>query len=161
MGLNQGMSAPSLLYLDTNIFILGFEFEGREAQPVQQLLTLLREFPKAIVTSELTLAELLAPPKRANGFPLARKAELYGNLLIWSGLVDLWPVSRQVLIGTAVLRQNWSCKLPDAIHIVSALHAGCAFFMSNDNDMKQLPRGMQRVLPDESGVAAVMGALRA
>lgn len=155
------MSASSLLYLDTNICILGFEFEGVEAQPVQQLLTALEKFPKAIVTSELTLAELLAPLKRENDFPFARRAELYGNLLIWSGLIDLWPVSRQLLIGTAVLRQTRSCKLPDAIHIVSALHAGCAFFMSNDGDMNRLPQGMQRVLPDQSGVATILDALHA
>ncbi|WOJ88612.1 PIN domain-containing protein [Methylocapsa polymorpha] len=155
------MSASSLVYLDTNVFILGFEFGGVEAQPVHQLLTALKEVPKAIVTSELTLAELLAPPKRENDFPFARKAELYGNLLIWSGLIDLWPVSRQVLIGTAVLRQNWLCKLPDAIHMVSALHAGCAFFMSNDRDMNQSPHGIKRILPDQPGVATILDALRA
>jgi predicted nucleic acid-binding protein len=151
----------SVVYLDTNVFIRGFEFEGAEAQPIRELLTLLNEYPKAAVTSDLTLAELLAPPKRENDFPLARKAELYGSLLIWSGVIDLLPLKRNILIGTAVLRQNWPYKLADAIHVVTALDAGCRFLMSGDTDTRRLPPGLQRLLPDRSGVATIMEALRA
>ncbi len=151
----------SLVYLDTNVFVRGFEFEGTEARPIQDLQTFLAKYPKAAVTSDLTLAELLAPPKRENDFPLARKAELYGSLLIWSGVIDLLPLKRNILIGTAVLRQNWPYKLADAIHVVTALDAGCRFLMSGDADTRRLSLGLQRLLPDRSGVATIMEALRA
>jgi hypothetical protein len=64
------------------------------------------------------------------------------------------------MIGTAVLRQTWSFKLPDAIHIVSALYAGGTFFMSDDEHMRQMPHGLRRISPDDAGVAAIRDALR-
>jgi predicted nucleic acid-binding protein len=159
MGLRLAVAA--IVYLDTNVFIRAFEFVGAEAEPVRQLLTILEEHPRAAVTSELSLAELLAPPKRENEFPLARKVALYGNLLIWSGLIDLWPIRRNILIGTAILRQNWSYKLADAVHVVSALDASCSFFMSGDADTRRLPPGLQRVPANRSGVDLVLESLRA
>ena len=153
------MAGPSRVYLDSNVFIIGFEFPAKISQPIQELLAALDKIPKTLVTSEITLAELLAPPKRTNDFPIDRKFELYCDLLIWRGFVDLLPVSRQILMETAYLRQNWPFKLPDAIHVVSAQVASCAFFMSANSDMKQLPGPMRLVRPDAAGVATVLGAL--
>jgi len=149
------------VYLDTNVFIRAFESPPDEARPIQQLFETLRENRKLSVTSELTLAEVLAPVQRKGALEPHIKRRIYLNLIVWGGFFDLMPVSRSILYDTAELRRVANHKLPDAVHVVTAIQTRCAFFMSNDNDMKQLPRGMQRVLPDESGVAAVMDALRA
>jgi len=148
-----------LVYLDTNVFIRGFEYEGSEAHAVQQLVNRLKEAPKAAVTSELTLAELLAPSKQANAIPFADRLELYGGLLIWSGFIDLRPVSRAILLETAALRHQWSYKLPDAIHVASAVDARCKFFMSNDKDTRRLPPGLHSMPANQAGVETVLEAL--
>lgn len=151
----------AFVYLDTNVFIVGFEYVGPESHAVQRFVNKLRDVPKAAVTSELTLAELLAPSKRTNSIPLADRMQLYGGLLIWSGLIDLRPVSRDVLLETAKLRHQWSYKLPDDIHVASAVESGCRYFMSNDKDMTRLPAGLQGVPANQFGVDLVIEALRA
>jgi predicted nucleic acid-binding protein len=156
------MSTSSLVYLDTNPFIYAFELDRPEPHPAAQLFIGLQNHPKSFATSELTLAELLAPPARPNERSFEQKARLYVNLLIWSGMLNLVPVARHLLIGTAMLRQKQRYKLPDAIHVVSALAAGCKFFVSNNiKCMGNLPEGLKLVLPDTAGVAAILGALDA
>jgi predicted nucleic acid-binding protein len=81
------------------------------------------------------------------------------DVLILSGVVELLPVSRAILIETAVLRQVSPDKLPDAIHIVTANSARCKFFMSHDDGMR-VPKEMQRLKLDHVGVISVLEALR-
>jgi hypothetical protein len=101
----------------------------------------------------LTLAEVL--PKAD---PLRRRN--YLELILYSGLFDLYPVTRDVLMETAdyrrvagVSKSNISGphtampKLPDAIHVVTAVRAGCARILSFDRTLK-LPEGMHRVTRD-------------
>ncbi len=150
-----------LVYLDTNVFIHGIEGNDLEASPIQTLFRGLRDFPNASVTSELTLAELLAPATRPGALHLNQKEQLYLDLIIGGGFVALYPVTRDVLISTAHLRLNHSQKLPDAIHVVTAFESGCRYFMSYDKDRKKLPFGLYPIRPDDEGVATVLEALRA
>jgi predicted nucleic acid-binding protein len=139
---------PPLLYLDTNVFTRGIEGDETEAAPVQRLLNRLRDFPDASMTSELTLAELLAPAGRM-------------DLIVFGNFVALYPVSRDILILTAHIRLGLPQKLPDAIHIATASHAGSKYFMSHDRDGKRLPVELQHILPDNKGVDTVIDALNA
>jgi hypothetical protein len=105
------------------------------------------------VTSELTLAEVL--PKAD---PIRRRN--YLELILYSGLFDLHPVTRDVLIETGDYRRNAGLsrpdasephasmpKLPDAIHVVTAVRAGCGRMLSFDRALK-LPEGMRRLTRD-------------
>ena len=51
------------------------------------------------------------------------------------GIVDLKPITREILLQTADLRSIINYKLPDAIHIVTATEAGCAYFGSYKDDL--------------------------
>lgn len=149
------MSAP-LVYIDANAFIKGFEFSAEQAKPVQELLAALRDRPRFAVTSELTLAELLAPATREGAFPLPVKRTLYLNLLVRSQLVDLRPVTRDVLMDTAELRQAAPHRLLDAIHIVTAVQSECAWFLTGDKRIRT-PAGMSLVYPDQTGIDPILG----
>ncbi|PWB80751.1 MAG: VapC toxin family PIN domain ribonuclease [Methylocystaceae bacterium] len=149
-----------LVYLDTNVFIAGFESPASNAEPVQDLLLALREKPGFAVTSELTLAELLAPISRPHVLAPAERRRLYLDLLVGGGMIDLRPVTREILIETADLRRTTRQKLPDAIHVATALHADCRFFMSHDDGMRKLPEGLTRLHPDRAGAASIIEALR-
>jgi predicted nucleic acid-binding protein len=152
------MQTP-LVYLDTNVFIAAFESPAANAKPAQELLMALRDAQGAAVTSELTLAELLAPITRQGALPATQRRRLYLDVLLLSGVVELLPVSRAILIETAVFRQVSPHKLPDAIHIVTAASACCKFFMSHDDGMR-VPKEMQRLKLDPAGVTSVLEALR-
>lgn len=153
-------SVQPRVYLDANVFIRAFESPQQEADPILELFRALRERKRFSVTSELTLAELLAPPQREGASELPIKRRFYLGLIVWSGFIDLTPVTQSILLDTADLRRVANHKLPDAIHIVTAIQKRCAFFMSNDKRVKP-PQEMQLVQPDESGVATIMDAIRA
>jgi predicted nucleic acid-binding protein len=135
------------IYFDANAFIYLIEGEGEISSLLHSLLAALRRQAKLACTSEFTLAEVL--PK-AN--MIQRRS--YFTLILHSGLFDLLPVTREILIETADYRTNRSRhsfdvgssmpKLPDAIHVVSAIHAGCDTFVSFDRALK-LPIGLDRV----------------
>jgi predicted nucleic acid-binding protein len=145
-------SAASKLYFDANIFIYAVEGDDDIANLVRTLFGQLNRSRNLAVTSELTLAEVL--PK-AN--PIRRRN--YLELILHSGLFDLHSVTREVLMETADYRRTVAAprpdakshaampKLPDAIHVVTAVRAGCDRMLSVDRALK-LPTGMFHVNRD-------------
>jgi predicted nucleic acid-binding protein len=127
------------LYLDANVFIYAIEGHPDIAEPLRRLFDLLRANRGIGVTSELTLAEVLP---RASSV----QRQSYLNMIVWSRIFDLHPVSRDILIETAKYREMAGMpKLPDAIHVVTAIRAGCRTVLSGDSRLK-LPDGYS-VLP--------------
>lgn len=154
------------VYLDSNVFIYALEGDETTAELVMSLLSTLRSKPKFAVTSELTLAEILVIPETARKVGLRRK---YLDLVVWSGVFDLRPVSREVLIesaryrlavhpGKPAPREDRRNFLPDAIHVVTAIQNGCEFFVARDKRLK-LPRGLTQILPDTGGIPRLLKLL--
>lgn len=151
--------AAQAVYLETNFFIKAVEGTAEASAAPKRLIEVLRARPGIAVTSEITFAETLAPPKRADALPLHIKRRAYLDLLLWSGFIALIPVSRDILIETADLRAAARLKLPDAIHLVSAVRGKCRYLVSADSDFHKLPVGMTLVNPDEQGIGSLLRAL--
>jgi predicted nucleic acid-binding protein len=153
-------STASLIYLDTNVFIRAVEGLDEAAAPAKTLISALRQRRAGLAaTSEITFAEVLAPSKQADAMPLHMKRRAYLDLLLWGDFVALIPVSRNVLIETASLRTADRLKLPDAVHLVSAIHARCRFFVSADRDFNKMPEGMERVNCDDDDLPRLLNGL--
>jgi predicted nucleic acid-binding protein len=123
------------VYVDTNIFIRAFE--GAEDDAIAQELVGLFSLSgsnrlQAFVTSQMTLAEMLVHPIRAND--LTRQLQYKALLSASSNWLRINPVSRTVLIDAAALRASRKLKLPDAIHLATAEHADCSHFLTEDTD---------------------------
>jgi predicted nucleic acid-binding protein len=152
----------SLIYIDANPFIYAVEGGDPLAGQVNRLFARLRNWPGIAVTSELTLAEVLP---RA---PLPRHRRSYFNLLLWSGIFDLKPISRQILVETADYRRTVATKradgsrvmpkLPDSIHVVTAIRSGCKNLLSADSRIR-IPIGMRLIEANEAGIAELMKEL--
>jgi predicted nucleic acid-binding protein len=137
------------LYLDANVFIYAIEGSADVANPLRQLFDLFRAGRGIGVTSELTLAEVL--PK-ASGV----QRQNYLNMIVWSRIFDLRPVSRDILIETAEYREHAGMpKLPDAIHVVTAIRAGCRTILSADLRLK-LPEGYSVLSPAAESLTRVI-----
>jgi predicted nucleic acid-binding protein len=123
------------LYLDANIFILAFENNNDISRKLLELVSLNENTKlKFLATSELTLAELMVDPVRKNN---VRLIEIYDNLTIGNTLINIGTVSRDVLWHAAQLRaENSSLWLPDAIHLSTAMHFGCTYFLSADKRLR-------------------------
>lgn len=134
------IDAPRRLYLDANVFIYAIEGNADVADPLRQLFDLFRTGRGIGVTSELALAEVL--PKTSS----VRRRN-YLNMIVWSRIFDLRPVSRDILIETAEYREHAGMpKLPDAIHVVTAIRAECRTVLSADLRLK-LPVGYSVISP--------------
>lgn len=147
------------IYLDANVFIYFIEGQPSVADPLHALFVTLARRPLLAWTSELTIAETLAPPRRTDALSLAEKQPKYVDLLIHSGIIQLVPVDREILVRTAALREVTRHRLADAIHVVSAARSNCEYFVSGDADARRLPAGMSWIAPDRDGVRTIMEAL--
>lgn len=132
------MAAIDRLYLDANVLISLGEGKG----PVSELLLELAGSQKPdegfLFTSELTLAELLVRPHRDEDESLI---QLYDNWTVSGGWLTVGHVDRDVLRSAALIRaENSTIKLPDAIHLSTAVGFRCTHFLTAD---KRIPNPVQ------------------
>ena len=150
----------SQIYLDSNVFIDLIEGVPSLADPMKRFFSLIQGRPKVACTSEIALAEVLAPSGEAG----ARSASLrrrYFQLMVWNPSISLRPVTRSVLYDTVELRKFTGHKLPDAIHCATAIQGRCRFLMSRDQRMTRLPREITYLAGQMSDVETFAEALGA
>lgn len=131
-----------------------YALEGPDelARALKELFAILRAKPGVAFTSELTLAEVLPKRKIPDRHFL--------DLIVWSGIFELRPITRDILIETAAYRRanNWTPKLPDAIHVVTAVNCHCEMFLSSDQKIR-LPDGIARVSADVPGISDLISRI--
>lgn len=88
-----------------------------------------------VVTSTLTLLEVLVHPLRSNNTELAAE---YRDILLNSKLMSL-EVSNAIAERAAQLRATHNIRTPDAIQISAALEAGATHFFTNDIQLPDIP----------------------
>ena len=122
--------------VDTVVFIYLIE---EHPQFVPLLEPLFREVDggrRELVTSALTLLDVLVVPFRSGDHLLA---ERYEALLTQSRGVRVAEISRDHLRAAAQLRAVTGVKTPDSLQLVAALAAGCAAFLTNDRNLPNIP----------------------
>jgi predicted nucleic acid-binding protein len=164
----------SRVYLDSCILIAAFGNDT--AEPVAEpLLEMIGSVGPAdtppFVTSELTLAESLVRAVREKDQDRLRSLE---NILTSNAWLDVAPISREILWGAAALRAWYAhLKLPDAIHIASAIASDCPHFLTDDQGIRGLyevqsmrpghplvPRQTETIRPDRTTLEALVTWLR-
>jgi predicted nucleic acid-binding protein len=135
MGLSTDLS-PGSVAVDTALFIYFIE-ENPTFLPL--ILPLFREADQGkrdLVTSALTLLEVLVVPYCAGNRLLA---ERYEALLTRSRGIRLVELTREQLRAAAQLRAATGVKTPDALQLVAALGTGCKTFLTNDRRLPPVP----------------------
>jgi len=150
-------SSTSVVYVDANPIAYALEGPDELASSLRNLFAVFRARPGVAVTSELTLAEVLPKRKIPDRHFL--------DLLVWSKIFDLRPVTREILVETARYRRaartelpdgRFSMpKLPDSIHVVTAIQAGCRSFLSSDGRVK-LPDKIKLVQANKAGIETLV-----
>lgn len=92
---------------------------------------------------------------------IAERQSLYLSLFDDGNFIRLIPVSRSILLSTVELREHFPQRLPDAIHVATALDTGCQHFVSYDRDARRLPGSLEWVVPDDATVSRLLTALDA
>lgn len=121
------------VHLDTNFFI---RFIEGDSKPLLRLIDEAESGRCRLVTSELTLAEVLVVPLRLGREDLVAA---YETLLANDGLIDVLPVTRKILRASAALRASIGNKGMDAVHVATAVEAECEIFLSSDTGIRPPP----------------------
>lgn len=127
---------PGATAVDTAIFIYFIEEEPRFVPHILPLFEDADAGKRELITSALTLLEVLVVPYRGGNTSLAHRYEL---LLTRSRGIRLTELSRDQLRAAAQLRAATGVKTPDALHLVSALTTGCKTFLTNDRRLPRVP----------------------
>ncbi len=129
------------VYVDTNTVIYRVEAVKPYIDVALLLWNALDAGTQNIVTSELSVLEVLVKPLRLRSTDLQ---ELFlGTLYHTPGLACI-PISRQILEAAAQIRATSGLKTPDAIHAATALLEGCTLFVTNDVAFRRIPRPQRR-----------------
>lgn len=123
------------LYLDTNVFIAMAEGANDLSSALYDLAADQGMASGFLCTSELALAELLVKPYRDQNNELI---DLYDGWISSGSWLEVGPVDRMVLRYAAVLRQQYpAMKLPDAIHLSTAIGFGCSHCLTGDTRLPE------------------------
>lgn len=121
------------IYLDTNILIYAIEGYPDYVTALETLFDAVDAGNLTVFTSELTLAEVLVKPMQESDL---NKQKIYADTLQDSEGLTVANVSREVLVEAAKIRANQRLKLPDAIHLATAVNLRCTTFLTNDSLFK-------------------------
>jgi len=127
---------PGPTAVDTAAFIYLIEEDAAFLPIVLPLFTEADDGKRVLVTSALTLLEVLVVPYRAGN---AQLAERYEMLLTRSRGLRLIDISRDLVRAAAQLRATIGVKTPDALQLAAALLAGCKTFVTNDRRLPAVP----------------------
>lgn len=131
--------------LDTAIFIYLIEENPQYLPDIVPLFREADEGDRELVTSALTLLEVLVVPYRAGNRALA---EQYEAVITRSRGIHVVDISRDQLRAAAQLRAATGIKTPDALQLVAAISRGCTSFVTNDRRLPAIP-GLKVLHPKE------------
>lgn len=139
MGSSVSAASPRV-YLDANVFIMAFEQAGARSDHAWWILDAVEGGEIMGVTSEITLAEILVKPLERSATDLA---SAYDRMIVSGPNFEVLPVRRDILAAAAGIRAGrQSVRLPDAIHVASAVAMDCRFFVTDDRRIK-MPDGVK------------------
>lgn len=122
----------SRIFWDTNLFVYLLEGEGEAAERVASLRNRMIERKDELVTSALTLGEVLVKPREAGDQTLARDYEQ----AITTGATVV-PFDHATAGPFAAIRQDRSIRPPDAIQLACASAARVDMFITNDERLSR------------------------
>ena len=133
----------SRIFWDTNIYIYLFENYGEFSRHAVNLREKMLARGDLLLTSALTLGEVLVKPMERGD---ERLCEEYEKAITATSL--LLPFDVKAGKVYAALRQDRTLRAPDALQLACAAVAGCDLFVTNDRRLqgKTVP-GIHFIVP--------------
>ena len=115
--------------LDTAPLIYFIEQNSTYLENVRAFFIAMGRGEFRVVTSTLTLTEVLVHPLRSGNEELARE---YRDIIFDQAHLTTFPVSAAIAERAAHLRASHNLRTPDAIQIATAIEEGATVFLTND-----------------------------
>jgi predicted nucleic acid-binding protein len=90
----------------------------------------------AVITSTVTLLEVLVHPFRAGDADLAQQ---YRDILLHAEHLTTIDLSQDITEEAARLRATYNLRTPDAIQLATVIHANASHFFTNDDRYPTVP----------------------
>ena len=132
------------VYFDTNIFIYILENHHEFGETCLSVVQSGADKELDGYSGDLVLAELLVKPLKDNN---ARAVKAVKDLFTEDTKIELLPHTRSAFITAAHLRANHKIKLPDALHLATAIENHIEIFLTNDRDIPLIPEITVLTLP--------------
>lgn len=125
-----------IIGLDTAPLIYFIEQNEAYLELVRAFFQALSRGEFQVITSTLTLTEVLVHPLRSGN---AELAEQYRDIILDQENLAIVPVSVEIAETAAQLRATQNLRTPDAIQIATAIQGGATFFLTNDARLVIVP----------------------
>jgi len=133
------------LGLDTNLLIYFLEDHPRYSPWCASLFERIERGQTEVVTSTVSLLEILVQPYRLQNEELVQKT--FALLTTYTGLT--WaPVTIEVADRAAELRARYRLSTPDSIQVATTIVHGATAFIGNDKALKRI-KEIECVILDE------------
>ena len=124
------------VYFDTNIFIYLLEHHSYLGEVCLSIVQSAVDKELDGYSGDLVMAELLVKPLKDNN---ARAVKAVKDLFSQETRIELLPHKRSTFETAALLRANYKIKLPDALHIATAIENHIEVFLTNDREIPSIP----------------------
>ena len=121
--------------VDTSPFIFFIEKHSKYVDVLRPFFEAVDRGDSHVVTSTVTLLEVLVHPIRQGDDALAHQ---YNDILLSSSNIATIPVTPVTVQTAAELRAEHNLKTPDAIQLATAIDHNAAAFLTNDGDFPQV-----------------------
>ena len=126
---------PERVYLDSNVLILGLEAPDGHGAVARSLLRGCLSGERIGVVGDAVIAEVMVGVLRTGSGELAREMSAF----LTSGPLTAVGHDREVFLEAARIRASVGGHLIDALHVATAVAAGCDAVVSQDSRMPRLP----------------------
>ena len=124
------------VYVDTQAVIYSVEVQAPYWSCLEPVWEAAQAGRFGLVTSELTLMEVLVGPLKRDDKLLVRAYEE----IFKTAQIRLSPITQSILRDAARLRATIpTLRTPDALHAATALDTQCALFLTNDAGFRCVP----------------------
>lgn len=135
MKITDALKGVGRLYIETAPLIYYVETHPAYLARMDAIIEMVENRPIRTFSSVITLAEVLIQPLRMGDKSLEQE---YREILVNSGGYRLIPITVRVAESAADLRARYNLRIPDALHVASALRTGCDAFLTNDIGIKRV-----------------------
>jgi predicted nucleic acid-binding protein len=138
-----------LVGVDTSIFIYFIEKHVEYNKLLKNFFKKNLEGEIEIVTSTITLLELLVLPFKQSRKDLIKK---YKNIFAESEHIELIDLNNEISEISARIKANSGIRTPDAVQIGTSVYKKADYFLTNDKRLRSVKEIPMIILDDYSGL---------
>lgn len=145
MKIGEALREVAALGVDTAPFIYFVERHADFGPLIRPIFDRADHAELQIIASVIALLEVLVMPLQKGRRDIQ---DTYRAMFLNTRQVVTLSVTATIAERAALLRAEYSLRTPDAIHLATALEAGCDAFLTNDRGLARV-RGIRVLMLDE------------